>query len=266
MSQDLSGYDSCAFTAEAYDYIGPYAARPDIPFYVEMAQKAEGPVLELGCGTGRVLIPTARAGVRITGVDLSNLMLGTCRERLAGEPEEVRQRAELHQADMRRFDLQRKDYALVTTPFRCFQHLLETEAQLDTLRAIHSHLRPGGKLVLEMFNPSIPIMAREGRDQEQSDEEPFEMPDGRTVERRYRVLNMDHAHQRYDVHMIYYITHPDGRTDRLAHHLSMRYIFRWEAEHMLARSGFEIEAVYGFFDRSPVCAESSDLIFVAKRG
>lgn len=265
MSYDRSGYDECAFTAEAYDFIGPYAARPDIPFYVDMASKADGPVLELGCGTGRVLIPTARAGVRITGVDLSKLMLSTCRARLAKEPDDIQKRVELHQADMRKFRLPRKDFALATTPFRCFQHILETEGQIATLRSIHDHLKPGGTLTLEMFNPSIPLMAKEGRDQEQSEEAPFDMPDGRRVQRKFRILNMDYANQRFDMHMIYYVTHPDGRHDRLVHHSSMRYIFRWEAEHLLERSGFAVEHVYGSFDGKPVSSESNDLVFVARK-
>ena len=69
------GYEEYAFVADLYDHVTAYRDRPDIAFYVEAARQSGGPVLEFGCGTGRVLIPTARAGMDIVGVDLSPHML-----------------------------------------------------------------------------------------------------------------------------------------------------------------------------------------------
>ena len=72
MAEDRAGgYGEYGFTAEYYDHVTSYRERSDIPFWVEMAQASGGPVLEIGCGTGRVLIPIARAGIDITGIDLS---------------------------------------------------------------------------------------------------------------------------------------------------------------------------------------------------
>ncbi len=68
---DAGGYDRDAFVAEFYDRIPGYRDRPDVPFFVEAAVESKGPVLEVGCGTGRILIPTARKGISITGIDLS---------------------------------------------------------------------------------------------------------------------------------------------------------------------------------------------------
>ena len=98
-------------------------------FLWNAAREAGGEVLELGCGTGRVLIPTARSGVEITGLDLSPDMLKVCRKKLEAEPEEVRARVRLVEADMRQFELSRT-FRLVTLPFRPFQHLTTVEAQL----------------------------------------------------------------------------------------------------------------------------------------
>ncbi len=84
-----------AATAEFYDYVVPYQTRPDVTFFVEAAQASGGPVLEVGCGTGRVLIPTARAGISIYGIDLSPHMLAVCEQRLEQEPAEVQQRVQL---------------------------------------------------------------------------------------------------------------------------------------------------------------------------
>ena len=78
-------YDSIANFGELYDAVPLYTNRSDIAFYVDEAVRSGGSVLEAGCGTGRVLIPTARAGVDITGIDSSAMMLERCRERLAGE-------------------------------------------------------------------------------------------------------------------------------------------------------------------------------------
>lgn len=72
------GYGDYQSTADLYDYVVPYRERADVDFFVEAAIESGGPVLEIGCGTGRVLIPTARAGVEITGLDLSPHMLEIC--------------------------------------------------------------------------------------------------------------------------------------------------------------------------------------------
>ena len=136
--------DEYAEAAEFYDYVVPYATRGDVEFYVDEALAANGPVLELGCGTGRVLIPIARAGVTIEGLDGSPNMLARCREKLAVEPPTVQARVTLHEGDMRAFDL-RKQFALITIPFRPFQHLITVEEQLDCLRCIHEHLTADGR-------------------------------------------------------------------------------------------------------------------------
>ena len=94
-----------AATAEFYDYVVPYQTRQDVAFFVEAAQASGGPVLEVGCGTGRVLIPTARAGIAIYGIDLSPHMLDICERRLEQEPAEVQSRVQIDLADMRDFEL-----------------------------------------------------------------------------------------------------------------------------------------------------------------
>ena len=123
-----------------------------------MAHEAAGPVLEIGCGTGRVLIPTARAGVEIIGLDSSSKMLGACREKLALEPDEVQSRVKLAKGDIRRFDLNKR-FHLVIIPFRPFQHLLSVEDQMRCLACVHKHLIDAGQLVFDVFNPSLQHLA-----------------------------------------------------------------------------------------------------------
>ena len=141
MSDRAGGYTEYGFTAEFYDHVAPYRERADVAFFVEMAQAAGGPVLEIGCGTGRVLIPTARAGIEIVGLDLSPSMLAVCRSNLAQESAETQARVRLVEGDMRDFDLGQQ-FALVTLPFRPFQHLTSVEDQIACLTTIHRHLAP----------------------------------------------------------------------------------------------------------------------------
>lgn len=259
------GYVEYPFVAEFYDYVVPYRDRQDVAFFVEMARRSEGPVLELGCGTGRVLIPTARAGVEIVGLDLSPSMLSVCREKLSREPQAVQSRVQLVQGDMQQFDLGR-EFGLVTIPFRPFQHLITVEDQLSCLDSIHRHLADGGRLILDLFNPSLPRLVEERYLAESGEEPEFTMPDGRKVVRRHRTVSRDLFNQVIDSELIYYVTHPDGREERLVHRFQMRYLFRFEAEHLLARSGFQVENVYSDYDRSPYGAKyPGELIIVARK-
>jgi SAM-dependent methyltransferase len=263
MSHQAGGYAEYRFTAEFYDHLIPYRTRSDVGFFVEMARASGGPVLEVGCGTGRVLIPTARAGIEIVGLDLSPFMLAICREHLAHEPPDVRGRAHLIEGDMVGFDLGR-EFALITLPFRPFQHLTTVDDQMACLRTLRRHLAPDGRLVLDLFNPSIVHLAAPSRMEEYEDIPQFEMPDGRRVTRHARVAARDYFNQVQDVELIYYVVHPDGRQERLVHAFPMRYLFRFEAEHLLARCGFAVEAIYGDYDRSPYGSKyPGELIFVA---
>jgi SAM-dependent methyltransferase len=259
------GYETTDFFAELYDHGVPYRERPDVGFFVEAAQESSGPVLEVGCGTGRILIPTARAGVEVVGLDLSPHMLRVCRQRLLREPEEVQSRVELVQADMRDFELARA-FRLATIPFRPFQHLTTVEDQRACLACIRRHLVEGGRLILDVFNPSLELLVRDDAGQELGDKPEFTMPDGRRVLCRHRLVSRDRFNQINQVELIYYVTHPDGHQERLVHAFPMRYLFRFEAEHLLARCGFEVEHLYADFDKSPYGSTyPGDLIFVAKK-
>jgi len=257
------GYEQ--FVADLYDHVVPYRNRPDVAFFVEAAKEAGGRVLEVGCGTGRVLIPIARAGIEIVGLDLSPEMLAVCRQRLEHEPKSVRSLVTLVQLDMRDFDLG-MTFTLVTIPFRPFQHLLTVGDQLACLSAIRRHLVPGGRLVLDLFNPSLEMLANPRLGEEQGDEPEFETPDGRRVVRRQRTIACDRSEQVNQHELIYYVTHPDGRTERLVHEFSLRYLFKFEAEHLLSRSGFEVQQIYADYDKAPYgSVYPGELIFLARK-
>ena len=258
-------YEEYAFIADLYDHITLYRDRPDVAFFVEAATTAGSPVLEVGCGTGRVLIPTARAGIDIVGLDLSPHMLAVCRERLQKEPDAVRSRVRLLQADMRDFDLAQR-FTLATIPFRPFQHLLTVEDQLACLSCIRRHLADDGVLILDLFNPSLDFLVTRPVGEELDEEPPFTTPDGRRVIRRQKTVAIDRFQQVGHYELIHYVTHPDGRQERLVQAFPMRYLFRFEAEHLLTRAGFALEHVYADYDKSPYGSKyPGELLMVARR-
>ncbi|MCP4538496.1 MAG: class I SAM-dependent methyltransferase [Chloroflexi bacterium] len=259
------GYEEYAFVADFYDHIVPYRDRQDVTFFVKAAKESGGPVLEIGSGTGRVLIPTARAGIEIVGLDLSPYMMDICRERLKREPKDIQSRVQLVQADMRDFELERT-FRLVTVPFRPFQHLITVDDQITCLKQIRRHLTDDGRLILDLFNPSLPALVSDNLGQEIGDEPEFTTPDGLRVRRRNRVVSRDLFNQINHVELIYYVTHLDGREERLVHAFPMRYLFRFEVEHLLARCGFQVEHVYAGFDKRPYGSTyPGELITVARR-
>jgi len=260
-----TGRDGYAQIADLYDEVGPYRKRPDIAFYVEAAANAGGPVLEVGCGTGRVLIPSARAGAGMVGLDVSAAMLAICRRKLQKESEAVQSAVQLVQADMRQFALSRR-FALATLPFRPFQHLMTIEDQLSCLSSIRTHLVDGGQIILDVFNPSLDALVNRSAGQEFGAEPEFTMSDGRRVVRTHKIVAHDRINQVNHIELIYYITDPEGREERLVDAFTMRYFFRYEMEHLLARSGFQVEQVFGGFDRSPYGSQyPGELIFLARK-
>ncbi len=129
----------------------------DVEFYLAMARETRGPVLELGCGNGRVLLPLARAGIQVTGMDLSRPMLGVLAERLARDDEAVRRRATLSYGDMCDFDLGDR-FALIIIAFRSFQMLLTPEDEQRCLDCCQRHLDAGGRLVIDIFDPLLDLL------------------------------------------------------------------------------------------------------------
>jgi hypothetical protein len=124
------------------------------------------------------------------------------------------------------------------------------EDQLACLASIRRHLGPSGRLILDLCNPLYEALTQP-IGVESSPEAAFTMPDGRQVVRRFRIVSQDRSNQVNHVELIYDVTHPDGRMERLLHAFAMRYLFRFEAEHLLARAGFTVDRLYGGCDRSP---------------
>jgi len=253
-------YDS--FIAAYYDSSPMVTLRTqDVAFYCSAARKFGDPVLELGCGTGRVSLAIAEAGYRVVGLDISEMMLERAVAKRNGLPRETRERVHLVQGDMTRFDL-RETFRSVIIPFRPFQHLLETAEQIRCLECVRKHLARGGRLILDFFQTDPERM----HDQKflcESRLIDYDLPDGRHVNLSERVVAFHRALQRNDVQMIFDVRHPDGRQERLVMAWTLRYFFRYEVEHLLARCGFKLESTFGNFDGSPLVDNSPEMVFVA---
>jgi SAM-dependent methyltransferase len=249
-----TGYNTHPELPELYDNIPLYNTRSDVDFYVDLCRQA-GEALELGCGTGRVLIPAAEAGCVVTGLDQSNIMLARCRAKSDALSVDTRRRITLVEADITRFSLP-KTFKLAIAPFRPIQHLTTVGEQLSFLQCVRDHLEPGGRLVFDVFNPNPALLAAEVNPEEIEDTPDLSLTDGRRVRRTYRVVRKNRAEQCNDIELIYYL---DGR--RIVQSSRLRYFFRFEMEHLLARSGFEVTALYGAFDRTPFVDGSPEMIF-----
>jgi SAM-dependent methyltransferase len=260
----LGGYDDQPFLAELYDLVPQYTGRQDVGFYVDLCRSAGGRVLELGCGTGRVLIPAARAGATIVGLDASKHMLARCKARLAVEPEELQARVSLVEASMADFKLDGK-FALVIIPFRPFQHLIAVEDQMACLKHVYAHLRTGGKLAFDVFQANLDFITDPAIFEEREDMAEFELADGRKLRRCDRHAATHRSEQYNEIEIIYYLTDTEGQTERLVHAFPMRYFFRYELEHMLARCGFRVVDVFGDFDRSALDDKTPEMIFIAEK-
>ena len=236
--------------AEVYDSVYAYVTE-DIPFYVEEARRSGGPVLELGCGTGRVALPIARAGIETVGLDVSPKMLDAARRKAAGLMDDDGPLL-LLQGDMRELALDRA-FSLVIIPFRGFLSLLSVDDQVRTLSRVRDHLATDGRLVFDIFVPD-PDMLRD-----------VIRPD--TGERLvlWHQSRYDHHNQVIDVRVIVENLDDAGAVSRrLYRDFQVRYAHRWEVEHLLARCGYEVVDLFGDFERSPFDETSAEMVWTAR--
>jgi len=256
-------YDS-ALGAQVYDleiYHGAMGG-PDVDgVWLPLARECGAPVLELGCGTGRVIITLARAGLEVTGLDRSTHMLSAAWKKLAAENPDVRARVTLVKGDMRDFDLHRR-FALIVCPFNTFQLLLKREDQEGALRCARKHLRREGRFALSVFNPRLDLLAR-GRWQSKPAAR-TDAASGRTLE-TYHETTYDTGKQMLDCVFHECLVEPGGKVTRFETPLRMRYFFRFELELLLEKRGFAVERVYGDWRRRSFRSGSAQIILVARR-
>lgn len=257
---------SATYDPETYDLLIPSSFGGDVEWYRRLARESDGPVLELGAGTGRVTIPIAQDGAAIWALDANGGMLDVLRGKVAHLPDPVRSRVRVVEGDMRSFALDR-EFALVIIPFRAFLHNLTADDQLACLRAVHAHLAAGGRLALNFFHPSLEFMARhagalegvwrwvgthtrdDGRYVVRSEATMYD-----TVRRRV------HSHHRYEEYGA------DGLLTRtFLQRLELAYVYPDDIRHLLDRAGFADITIAGGFDGRPFQHDMDELVITATK-
>lgn len=230
----------------------------DLDFWLELAEAHGDPVLELGCGTGRVLLNLARRGHAVTGVDNAPEMLARLAAKLnAASQRHLAQPPVLVQASMDAF-VADGPFRLAIVPFNTFMHLLTQQDQLAALARIHQHLAPGAALALDLVNPAEAYAAPElGLTLERT------FADGPATVQQFASVTLDRAAQLARITWLYDATAPDGALHRTIVPLTLRYTFPGEMRLLLERAGFALDHLYGDYDRSPLTDSSSRMLVLA---
>ena len=225
-----------------------------LEFYLALARQAGGPVLDVACGTGRILLPALAAGVDIEGLDLFEPMLQTLRQKAA-----VMQLAPtLHRADMSEFRLSRR-FALVMIPFNAFIHNMTQEAQIRCLTLCREHLLPGGRLVFDTFFPSLAIVGAEQNSQVLEIE--FPHPDTGLPIRMYDTRCFDRVAQVQHSVVELELSNADGTVGTVHRStVSSRYLYKHEMELLLRIAGYRRWEIWGDFEGHPLTQEDQAMI------
>ncbi len=229
----MSAYDKIA---RLYD---PWSRSvvEDVPFYLDEARRSGGPVLELAVGTGRIAVPIAASGIPVVGVDLSEGMLQVARERA----QEIGAELDLRYGDMRDPPVE-GTFPLVLVPFRSMLHM-ETDAdRRAVLRAIKRHLAPDGRLIFDVFAPAA---------------DDIEDTHGKWIEREPGIWERADWNEQTRTLVL------RVRDETAESEMSLAWLSMPEWRLLLAEEGFEVDALYGWFDRSP-WAGGEDSIWICR--
>ena len=234
--------------------------REDIDLYRNFARRSGAPILEIGCGTGRVLIPLAEAGYDVTGIDVSPTMLASAAEKVAKCA--VAPRVQLVPADARDFCLPGR-FAFAFIAMNTFMLFVSLSEQLQVLERVAAHLRPGALLVLDLFNPDLSHLA-DARGVLVHDYTKRDPASGHTVSKCH-ASQVDVASQRLEMTFIYDELAEDGAVRRTVAPFTMHYFWRRELELLLDKAGYQLEQIYGSYELDEYTPESERMIAVAAR-
>jgi ubiquinone/menaquinone biosynthesis C-methylase UbiE len=255
--------DANSLFVRAYDafYVAGAPIGGDVAFYGHLAHEAGGGALELACGTGRIALALAEAGLEVTGIDISAGMLSVARRKVAVRPPSVQQRLTLIQQDMSELNLSRR-FGFAFVPARSFQHLLTIDRQRRALEGIHRHLEGTGRLVLHLFDPRLDLLTNANV--------PWPGLSGTDPQTGCRFTgevlqtSFDHLNQvRRDLWRYTEIAPNGEMLAQDTREMALRWTYRWELHYLLRLCGFAVEAEYSDFGRSAP-AYGKELILVAR--
>lgn len=238
----------------------------DLDLILDLADQTGDPILELGCGTGRVLLPLLEAGHTVTGIDISPGLLHVAKEKLtqhATRNTNYESRIMLHETDLRTFDLPAKDFAFAFCTSNTLMHLATQADQLAVLRNAHRHLRPGGFLLIDLFSPDVARLHAVNGIMELGDQWLDPTTGAQVI--KWSVRTIDWADQLQETLFIYEENLPDGAVRRTVCPFTIRFLWRGEAELLLQSAGFTVTEVWGDFEGASYNTGSDHLILLARK-
>lgn len=263
VDRELEAGTAAHYEDPAY-YTKTYRGRvEDVRYYVDLAVERGGPVLEYGCGNGRITIPLGRSGIDVHGVDLSSTMLADLRARLRDEPADVRAHVHVRRGDMRTARLARR-FPLVYCPFNALLHLYTREDFERFFASALGHLTPRGELVVDV---SIPQPAELARDPARAFHAPrfrYPNPDGVPGKMVRYTERFDYDGLRQILFVAMEFLPADGSPSWMTP-LAHRQLYPQELEALLHYNGFEITERYGDFFRAPLDAMSCTLLLHCRK-
>ncbi|MBX2997241.1 MAG: class I SAM-dependent methyltransferase [Caldilineaceae bacterium] len=254
--------ESADFDAFAPFYDADYRHYDDdLQMIVDLAQMAGERALELGCGTGRALLPLAAVGHLVTGVDQSEALLAQAEEKV--KQARLSSHVQLVRDDLRTFHLETGEFDFAYCVSNTLMHLTTQEAQLAALTNAARHLHKEGLLLIDLFNPDIVRLAEVAGVQELADHWIDEASGAQIF--KWSVRHLDVAQQLQETLFLYEEIFPDGRMRKRAIPFTLRFLWPSEGKLLLQMAGFRIEALYGDFDGNPYDDSSERLIFLARK-
>lgn len=236
----------------------------DIDFYLKTAKKyGQNGILEVGCGTGRILIEIAKRGMQIDGIDPNQRRINICKDKLSSLPVNIRKNVSLSVCTIQGHKTDKK-YSLITMPFRVFQHILTPEEQAHVLNITKKLLAKDGVLVIDIFNPNIKMLASEEYKKEFGASH-YKTSSGLQFVRKDRIARRDYFRQLQFCEEIYEYD-VNGKREKIVSKYITRYTFKAELEHLLKSTGYEVLKTYGDFEghKFGVAPYPGDIITLSK--
>lgn len=227
------------------------AFEDDASFFVNLIQSA--PVLEIGCGSGRIVERLARAGLETHGIDSSPAMLRAARERLGDLPG-----AHVHLMSAQALDLPHT-FPSVVWPLNVLWHLADESAQIESLQAARRHMPLGGLLVLDLSNPLNMLDRQDGKEIRLR----FRADLGASQVQAFSCAEDFAGEQVLELSLWYDLIEDGGAVKRTATDIRLRYTYRYELELMLGLAGFGVRQIYGSYDLEAYTTDSPNLLVVA---
>ena len=260
----MYGSDETDLVVKYYDLAFGISGESEVAWYLDKVITFGGPVLDLACGTGRLAVLIAKAGYQVTAIDFSEGMLNIFKERLSRCPSQVRDRIQIHHERMTSFNLDQKFNTIICCD--AFFHNLTVEEEMLCLNQVAEHLTPQGVFVFNLPNPDCEFIlkASENLDGDFEERGRYDMRDedgfllveqANMCDPSLQTITTKLRFKRYDSNGV--------KVEESKSSWTTRYLFRYEAVHLLYRCGFEINKLVGDYKEGPV-KKGSQLVFEAK--